>query len=619
MKSTGWILDIGAHVTAEGTDFRVWAPKVETIAVRMVSGAKAGATVAMEPEGNGFYRAAVAEVGDGDRYLYLLDGQLEFPDPASRYQPDGVHEASQVVDAHAFTWHDQGWTGIRLEEYLLYELHVGTFTEEGTFEAVIRHLDYLIELGITAVELLPVAQCPGHRNWGYDGVCHYAPQNNYGGPEGLKKLIDACHQKGLAVVLDVIYNHFGPEGNHYGRFGHYYTDKYKTPWGGAINFDGPYSDPVKDLFLDNALYWLNEYHVDALRLDAVDWIYDMSASHFLQELAAEVHRQRVEQGRQIHLFAENDTNDARLLRPPELGGYGLDAQWCDNFHHAVRTLLTRETTGYYEDFGQFSQLVKTFEEAFVYTGQYSTYRKKRHGSSVLDRPTSQFVVFIQNHDQVGNRRCGDRLSADQPLEKLLLAAATVQLSPYLPLIFMGEEYGEKAPFHYFVDHSDPELLEAIRKGKEAEHSSGICEGEIPDPAALSSFLESRVNLEMRHTGEHALIYEFYRLLIGLRKTLPALRIFDRNRIEVLNFAEKRVLVVVREAEGNAVVTVFSFNNLTEEISLPLPARRFEKRLDSSDHHWRGSGAIAPGSLEGAGTDHHLTVNPFSVLVYSSQS
>jgi maltooligosyltrehalose trehalohydrolase len=618
MVSAAWQFDLGANVVKDdGTRFRVWAPKAKNMAVLILSG-KAAGKVAMQQEERGYFSVTIPGVADGDRYLYQPDDGSARPDPASRFQPDGVHEASQVVDPRLFNWLDDGWNGIPLEQYRIYELHIGTFSREGTFEAAIPFLDYLLELGVTAVELMPVSQFPGNRNWGYDGVYPFAPQNSYGGPDGMKQLINACHRKGLAVILDVVYNHLGPEGNYLGEFGHYFTDKYRTPWGGALNFDGPYSDSVLEFFLANAMYWLNEFHLDALRLDAVDWILDQTPKHFLRRLAEEVHRQRERLGRSIYLFAENDTNDARLINPPEIGGYGIDAQWDDNFHHALRTLLTGETTGYYEDFGQFSQMVKAYTDAFVYTGEYSRYRKRRHGGQVKDRPTSQFVVFSQNHDQIGNRKGGDRLSAVQSLEKLLLAAGVVLLSPYLPLLFMGEEYGEKAPFHYFVSHSDPVLIEAVRKGKHEEHASGICEGEIPDPSAESTFLESKIDLTRKREGEQALLLEFYRQLLALRAKLPALQVFQRDRIEVTGLQPQKILVVRRHAENSAVLCLFSFSNMQEEVALTLPQGNWEKILDSSAQHWRGPGEVATGNLavgEGGG-ENSIRINPFSVLVYT---
>lgn len=623
MVAADWQLDLGAKVLKDnGTKFRVWAPKAKALTVLMLSG-KAVGPVAMIGEEKGYFSVTIAGASDGDRYLYQLDDGPARPDPVSRFQPDGVNEASQVVDPRLFNWTDDGWNGIQLEQYRIYEIHVGTFTKEGTFEAVIQFLDYLVDLGITAVELMPVSQFPGDRNWGYDGVFAFAPQNSYGGPDGMKRLINACHRKGLAVILDVVYNHFGPEGLHNGEFGYYTADKYRTPWGGAINFDGPYSDQVVEFFLDNALYWINEFHVDALRLDAVDWIFDQTPKHFLQRLAEEVVIQREKLCRCIYLFAENDTNDARLINPPAIGGYGIDAQWDDNFHHALRTILTGETSGYYEDFGQFGQIVKAYSEAFVFTGEYSRYRKRRHGGQAKERPTSQFVVFSQNHDQIGNRKCGDRLSSNQSMDKLLLVAGVVLLSPYLPLLFMGEEYGERAPFHYFVSHSDPDLVEAVRKGKREEHASGICEGEIPDPEAESTFLESKIDLTVKREGEQALILEFYRQLLALRSKLPALRVFQRERMEVTGLQEQRVLAIRRDSENGSVLCLFSFSNIQEKVKLKLPQGNWEKILDSSSQQWRGPGEVAAGSIvvvvAGGGAESSITINPFSVLVYAGNN
>ncbi|MCM0080756.1 malto-oligosyltrehalose trehalohydrolase [Geomonas sp. Red32] len=622
MATASWQFDLGATVLKEGgTRFRVWAPRVETVTLLLLSG-KAVGTFPMEKEEFGYFSAAVPEAGDGDLYLYQLGNKKEgLPDPVSRYQPNGISQPSQVVDPSLFMWQDEGWTGIPLERYRIYELHVGTFTKEGTFDAAINFLDYLLELGITAVELMPVSQCPGERNWGYDGVHHFAPQNSYGGPDGMKRLIDACHRKGLAVILDVVYNHFGPEGNHNGEFGFYFTDKYRTPWGGAINFDGPYSDQVLEFFVTNALYWIDEFHIDALRLDAVDWIFDMTPKPVLRHLSEQVAIERERQERMIYLFAENDTNDAKLINPPEIGGLGIDSQWCDNFHHALRTLLTGETTGYYEDFGQFGQMVKAYQEAFVFTGEYSRYRKRRYGGHASQNATSQFVVFTQNHDQVGNRKCGDRLSSNQPIEKLLLAAAAVILSPYIPLLFMGEEYGERAPFHYFIDHSDQELIEAVRKGKHEEHASGICEGEIPDPSAEPVYLECKLDLTVKREGEQAIILAFYRKLLSLRNTLPALQVTRRGEMDVCGLPQQRVLSIHRQAGSNGVLCLFSFSNMTEEIELNLKPGGWSKILDASSQFWKGPGEPAPDtvSVEDPAVCTKIAIHPFNVLVYASDA
>jgi maltooligosyltrehalose trehalohydrolase len=375
----------------------------------------------MEHEERGYHAAILDDVEPGSFYLYRLDGEKERPDPASRFQPGGVHAPSQVVDPE-FAWEDSCWHGVPLKDYIIYEIHIGTFSAEGTFEAVIPRLDELKNLGLTALELMPVNQFPGDRNWGYDGVHPFAVQNSYGGPDGLKTLVNACHARGLAVVLDVVYNHLGPEGNCFHDFGPYFTRRYRTPWGDAINFDGPNSDEVCRFFIENALYWVSEFHFDALRIDPVHAILDFSAYPFLQELGRAVHEAAEQLDRKIYLIAESDLNDPRLVSHPEAGGYGLDAQWNDDFHHTLHTLLTGERTGYYQDFGQIRHLVKAFRDGFVNSGGYSSYRKRRHGNSSKHIPAHRFVVFSQNHDQVGNRMHGERLSRLVSFEALKLAA-----------------------------------------------------------------------------------------------------------------------------------------------------------------------------------------------------
>lgn len=402
MEVTSWQLDLGANPAPEGrgTRFRVWAPEVETVAVHIVSG-KAAGTVSLQQEEKGFFSGRVPGVVDGDRYFYNPGAGPVHPDPVSAFQPDGVHEAPQVVDPRFFVWQDEGWSGIPLEQCLIHELHVETFTKEGTFEAVIPFLNYLLELGVSAVELMPVSQFPGERGWGYDGVCPFAPQNSYGGPGGLKQLINACHRKGIAVIPDLVCNHFGPEGNYLGDIGHHLTDKYHTPWGPDMNFDGAGSDPVRQFFHRKCAVPDRRVPHGALRLDAVDWIQDQRAQHFLRQIASEVHSYRLRLGRQVYLFAGNDTNDARLTDPVQCGGYGTDGQWCDNFHHPPRALPAGETTGYHEDFGQFSEIVKAYGDGFVHTGKNSTCRKRCHGGPVGERPTSQFMVFAKNMTESG--------------------------------------------------------------------------------------------------------------------------------------------------------------------------------------------------------------------------
>ncbi len=408
------------HLEASKTRFRLWAPGASHADLQIVH--PRPLVAAMQPQLDGYWETVVEDAPIGSRYYYRLDGGPPRPDPASRYQPEGVHGPSEVVDA-AFDWSDEGWNAPSLEQCVFYELHAGAFTSDGTFDAVVPHLEYLRDLGITCIELMPVAQFPGRRNWGYDGVYPFAVQNSYGGPKGLKRLVNECHKTGLGVCLDVVYNHLGPEGNYFADFGPYFTGNYRTPWGPAVNFDGPESDQVRRYFIENALYWIREFHIDALRLDAVHGIFDRSAYPFLEELSDAVHAEAGRGNRRVHIVAETDLNDPRLIRPKDSGGMGLDAQWADGFHHALRVLLTGDRSGYYQDFGGLQHLAKAMREGYVYTGEYSRFRRRRYGAPAREIPAHRFVVFAQNHDQVGNRILGERLSSLLPFEDLKLAAA----------------------------------------------------------------------------------------------------------------------------------------------------------------------------------------------------
>jgi maltooligosyltrehalose trehalohydrolase len=549
------------------TGFLLWAPERKTVDLKILSGTEK--TVPMENTGEGYFETVVKGLGDNAKYLFVLDGKTERPDPASHFQPEGVHGPSQVVRHGAFRWTDRGWNNIPLEEYIIYEIHVGTFTPEGTFDAIKPRIPYFKELGINAVELMPGSQFPGPRNWGYDCVYPFAVQNTYGGPDGLKSLVNECHAQGIAVLLDVVYNHLGPEGNYLRDFGPYFTDRYRTPWGAAINYDGPHSDGVRRYFIENALHWLDRYHIDALRIDAVHGIFDFSAHHILREMKDEVHSRA---GRSVYLIPESDLNDVRLINPPKQGGHGLDAQWNDDFHHALHTLLTGERNGYYMDFGELGHLTKALREGFVYSGQYSKFRKRRHGSSTAGRPARQFVVFSQNHDQVGNRMKCDRLVENLGIEQLKLAAAVVMLSPYIPLLFMGEEYGEKAPFQYFVSHSDPGLIESVRKGRKEDFASFGWEVEPPDPQAESTFNDSRINPELRRGGYHRELFEFYKTLIRLRKEVPPLSRLSKDDTEVFEYPEDRAIAVRRGHGGGQAFWVASFSQKTVELDIPFEGR-----------------------------------------------
>ena len=603
---------LGATFPQEGgCRFRVWAPAAEMVEVHLVSPQET--LVPLKKDARGYFSGQVAGVEPGSLYFYRLNGEQDFPDPASRWQPQGVHGPSQVVDPR-FPWDDGFWRGLPLRDYVIYELHVGTFTPEGTLEAVIPYLDELKELGITALELMPVAQFPGERNWGYDGTYPFAVQHSYGGPPGLKRLVNACHQRGLAVVLDVVYNHLGPEGNYLANYGPYFTERYRTPWGPAINFDGPGSDEVRRYFIENALFLTWEYHIDALRLDALHAIVDLSPQPFLAELAAAVHRARELWQRQIYLMAESDLNDVRLVRSPDLGGYDLDAHWNDDFHHALHTLLTGEETGYYLDFGRLEQLAKAWREGFIYTGEYSPYRRHRHGSSSRDIAPERLVVFAQNHDQVGNRLGGERLSRLVSFEALKLAGGAVLLSPFLPLLYMGEEYGETAPFLYFVSHGDPGLIEAVRRGRKEEFAAFDWPGEPPDPQGEETFLSSKLNHRLRGEGKHKILLEFYRELLTLRRELSFLTDLGRLNREVKAYEAQKVLWVYQTGEEEEAVMLFNFGGEPGEISLPWPRGRWLKRLDSGETAWQGPGSEAPPVLQG-GSPVSLNLSPYSLLVY----
>lgn len=610
-------MKIGANYSGDSKcEFVVWAPFLEKVELMIIPSVGARHVVSllvpMEKDKSGYWRTIVTGVSPETLYLYRLEGEKERPDPSSHFQPDGVHNPSQVVDHRSFKWADENWKGIQLSQFIIYELHVGTFTPRGTFEAIIPRLDDIRDFGVNAIEVMPVAQFPGGRNWGYDGVYIYAPQNSYGGPVGLKRLVNECHKKGIAVILDVVYNHLGPEGNYLWDYGPYFTQKYKTPWGEAINFDGAYSDEVRDFFLENALHWFKNYHIDALRLDAVHSIFDMSAKPFLQELAERVEEFSREKGREFYLIAESNLNDNKVIRSREIGGYGIASQWCDDLHHSLHTLLTGEDGGYYLDFGSAGQLVKSLREGFVYSGQYSRFRKRRHGNSSKDRPAHQFVVFSQNHDQVGNRILGERLSSLVSFEGLKLAAGVIFLSPYIPLLFMGEEYGEESRFLYFISHSDPHLIQAVRRGRKDEFESFNWEGEPPDPQGVESFLKSKISWEKRKEGKSGVLLKFYTELIKLRKDIPALSSLSKEDIDVQGIEKERVVFMRRWKGENDVFSVFNFNKDDVKLQTHLPDGKWKKVIDSSDHLWNGPGILLPDEMN---SGDELTIRGLNMALY----
>jgi maltooligosyltrehalose trehalohydrolase len=587
---------LGATPLGDGRcRFVVWAPNATTVDVHLLT--PEDRYIAMRERPRGYFEATVDSVEDGNLYRFRLNGSSEFPDPASRHQPEGVHGPSAVVDPRRFEWTDQAWRGVRQRDLVIYELHVGTFSAEGTFGGVIPYLDYLRDLGITAIELLPVSQFPGERNWGYDGVFPFGVQHSYGGPEGLRRLVDACHASGLAVLMDCVYNHLGPEGNYLGQYGPYFTDRYQTPWGQAINMDGAGSDEVRRYFIENGLHWIAEYHLDGFRLDATDRIIDESATHFLRDFSTAMHDLADDLGRRVVVIAESDANDARYIEPVVRNGYGLDAQWGDDLHHALHALLTGERSGYYRDFGTLQHLAKTMRQNFFYDGVYSDNRGRTHGSSPRMTKAEQFVVAAQNHDQVGNRATGERLSHLVSFESAKLAAATVLLSPFVPLIFMGEEYAEAAPFQYFTSHTDPDLAEAVSRGRREEFSGFEWTGEIPDPQDSATFERSRLNHELRETEPHCFMLALYRELLRCRRTLPALRDLSKDTIEVTVHEDVNCLSVLRWSGEHHVAIVFNFGEEPARLTLHVPEGTWKTVICTADERWAGSGCEGPAMVD----------------------
>lgn len=568
--------------------FRVWAPACRSVDV-VVDGRR---PAPMQRLDDGVWEAALGGIGAGSRYRYRLDGERYRPDPVSRWQPEGVHGPSAIVDPARFDWSDDRFPGHTAADLVIYELHVGAYTSAGTFEAIVPQLPALAELGVTAIELMPVAEFPGSRNWGYDGVYLFAPQSTYGGPRGLRRLVDACHAIGLSVILDVVYNHFGPEGNYLAEFGPYFTGRYSTPWGPAVNFDGPDSEAVRRHFVENARYWVREFHVDGLRLDAIHAIHDGSAVHVLTEVAEGARDEARLLERPVHVIAESHDNDRRLVLPTADGGLGLDAVWSDDFHHALHARLTGERAGYYADFDDARCLARAIAEGFAYQGEASDYWGRVRGTPSADLPAEAFVISTQNHDQVGNRAAGDRLNTIVPFGAVKVGAGLMLLAPAVPLLFMGEEYGETAPFQFFTSFLDRRLAEAVRRGRAAEFARFGWHRDPTDPGAPATFLRSRLNHSLAHAPRHRELREYYRQWLALRRAHPALgaRAKDRTTAEV--DVTGAVLTVMRSGEGGP--TVRAVANLTGH-PLALPRARGDWRvlLDSEESRFAGSGTTRP--------------------------
>lgn len=540
--------------------FSVWAPVAST--VDLVRG---GRRVRLQPQSRGWHGSIEAGPAAGEDYQLSLDGGPPLPDPRSPRQPRGVHGPSRAVD-HTFDWTDQGWTGRPLSDCVLYELHCGTFSEAGTFDGAIGHLDHLVELGIGAVEVMPVAAFPGARGWGYDGVDLFAVHEAYGGPAALKRFVDACHSAGLAVIMDVVYNHLGPDGNYLGQFGPYFTDRYRTPWGDAVNYDDAGSDEVRRFVVDNALMWLRDYHCDGLRLDAVHAIHDSSATPLLEEISTAVHRLAEQVGRPLCVVAESDLNDPRVVRSAMSGGLGCDAQWSDDFHHALHAALTGERDGYYADFGRVEDVALALRNVFVNPGGYSGFRDRRHGRPVGGLPGTRFLGYMQNHDQVGNRAVGERSAALMSSGRLRIAAALVLLGPFVPLLFQGEEWAASTPFQYFTDHQDAELGRLVCEGRRREFGAfGWDPSSIPDPQAEDTFAQSRLRWDEIADEPHGSLLRWHRDLIALRMSDPQLRDGDRQRLTVAFDEGARWLLMSRPGTAVAV------NWGDQEATLPVPA------------------------------------------------
>ena len=541
---------------------RVWAPNAREVKLEIASD-----RVAMTPTDGGWWIADTPLAVPGADYAFVLDGaEPPIPDPRSQSQPYGVHGPSRIVDHSAFDWTDAQWNAPALESAIVYELHVGTFTAAGTFDAAIDRLEHLTKLGVTHVELMPVVEFSGDRGWGYDGVDIFAPHHAYGGPAGLKRLVDACHARGLAVLLDVVYNHFGPSGNYLPRFGPYLTHRHSTPWGDAVNFDGRGSDEVRRFFCDSALMWMRDYHFDGLRIDAVHAIVDTSALHFLEQLAGEVAALERELGRRLVLIAESDLNDPRIVRPIEIGGYGIDAQWSDDFHHTLHTVLTGERAGYYADFGTLADLAKALSQAWVYDGRYSNYRGRRHGRPPAGLSGHKFLGYAQTHDQVGNRAKGDRSSHLMSVGRLKIAAALVLTSPFVPMLFQGEEWGASTPFLYFTGHDEPELAHAVSEGRRREFAAfGWNPADIPDPQAPKTFMRSKLEWPELAREPHRGILEWHRDLIRLRAQMPELR-DGRMDLTDVRFDEKARWITVTRGRVTIACSLASAAQ-----SIPLPA------------------------------------------------
>jgi maltooligosyltrehalose trehalohydrolase len=589
---------------------KVWAPNTSSLKIEIPG---KNLVIPLKPEERGRWMLHSEKIAPGDRYRFILDDEKKYPDPVSLSQLDGVHGLSEAVDLSLYKWRDSSWNNHALAEYIIYEAHTGAFTPDGTLTAIIDKIPHLKSLGITAVEIMPVAQFPGSRNWGYDGVFPFAVQNSYGGYKALQQLVDACHQQNIAVILDVVYNHLGPEGNILGIYGPYFTDNYKTPWGHAINFDDSGCDGVRHFYIENALMWLRDFHIDALRLDAVHAIKDLGAKHFLTELADRVSELEKNRGRPYYLIAECDLNDPKYIQGKSECGYGMHAQWIDEFHHALRVTAGEKATGYYSDFTGIKDLAKSYNGAYVYDGLFSKYRNKTFGASASHLSAEKFIVFSQNHDQIGNRMKGERTSHLLNFEMQKLLAGAVLVSPYIPLLFMGEEWGGFSPFLYFVSHTDKDLIDAVRKGRKEEFKDFQLEGETPDPQSEETFLASKVSWAEAGREPHLTMLEYYKALIDFRKKYRDLLTRQTGRFEVsCNDSEKVITLSYKKREA-LLLCILNFSSSIQRLTGYTGEDTLYSLFNSSDPRWRGK---HPLTVEQADSKP-IVLPPQSITIFAN--
>lgn len=555
--------NIGVNFLATGeARIVVWSPLAKTVEVVADDDKKITLSNSL-----GYWSTTTREISPGTKYKIAVDGRDALPDPASLSQPDDVHGASMAINVKKFNWTDTTWKNIPQRDYIIYELHTGTFTPQHNFDGIISRLGYLKELGINAIEIMPVAQFPGSRNWGYDGVFPFAVHQSYGGAQGLQKLVNACHGKGIAVILDVIYNHIGPEGNYLPQFAPYFTDKYHTPWGKALNFDDAWCDGVREYFIENVLMWFRDFHIDALRMDAVHAIKDLSAVHFIKEISEHVDALEQQTGNEYYLIVEMDLNDPVYINSKNKCGYGADAQWVDEFHHALRVAAGQPPEGYYADFNGIAHLAKSYNDAYVYDGQYSVHRKKHFGAKTSN-PGEQFIVFSQNHDQTGNRMLGERTSTLVSADMCKLMAAAVMISPYIPMLFMGEEWGEPNPFLFFISHTDQELAAIVNKGRKEEFSYFNWAGEPPDPRLDQTFFNSSLQWDLLEAEPHRNMHSYYRMLIAFRKANTALNNTNRNATKADADEINNILRLQRWSDEQRLECILNFSNTDQRYMWP---------------------------------------------------